>query len=213
MSKFAICVAVLLAMSTLGFADVITSVGTNWILIPASVGPNTGTFGLPASIPGCGDENEPTCEPTGDFINSAPFTTSGFFTMLESPAGDLSDVIVFANSGPGGRGEILLFSDPSLPASLPNLPNRGALCTEDPVTGCTGSFTLTSTTGTTFTVQVASDGEAVFDPFGFGIDTSDQVQFNGVTTFSAPEPSDFLLLGSGLFAVMLFARRRLRAQA
>jgi hypothetical protein len=188
-------------------------VGADWILIPASVGATRGTFALPADIPGCGSENEPTCEPTGDFLNSAAFTSSGHFTILESSAGDISDYVVFANTGQGGAGEILFFSDPNLSPSLTGHTNRGTQCTEDPLSGCIGVFSLTSTAGTTITIRAASDGEGVFDPFGFGIDAGDQIQFTGATTVvGTPEPSNLLMLASGCL-VVLVARRSLRRRA
>jgi hypothetical protein len=198
-------------MSAVGFADVIASVGADWILIPASVSANTGTFALPADIPGCGSENEPTCEPTGDFLNTAPFTSSGYFTILESLAGDISDYVVFANTGPGGVGEILFFSDPNLSPPLTGLTNRGTLCTEDPQNGCIGVFNLVSTSGTTITIRPASDGEGVFDPFGFGIDAGDQIRFTGVTTVvGTPEPSNLLILASGCLVLLVLLRLKSR---
>jgi hypothetical protein len=48
------------------------------------------------------------------------------------------------------------------------------LCTEDSVTGCVQQLPVTGTT-----ITVASDGEAPFDPFGAGYDTSDGVQLDG----------------------------------
>jgi len=60
-----------------------------------------------------------------------------------------------------------------------------------------GTFNLTTTSGAMLTVQPASDAEQVFDPFGFGFDSSDQIKFTGVIPVSSPEPS----------SVVLFARR------
>jgi hypothetical protein len=209
MARSITCLTVFLLICTVGFADVITSVAASWILISASVGANTGTFALPADIPGCGSENEPTCEPTGDFLNSAAFAASGYYTILDAPTGGISDYIVFGNTGPGGVGEILFYSDPNLSPTLTGLTNRGSLCIEDPETGCFGGFNLVSTAGTTFTIRAASDGEGVFDPFGFGIDAGDQIQFTGVTTVvGTPEPSNVLMLASGCLLILLVVLRR-----
>jgi len=48
------------------------------------------------------------------------------------------------------------------------------LCTEDPVNGCVIQLPVGGTT----TAWVASDGEAAFDPWGYGADTSDQIALN-----------------------------------
>jgi hypothetical protein len=149
---------------------------------------------MPANIPGCGTENEPKCEPIGDFVISSPLTTSGYYTILD-PDKTISDYIVFGNTGPNGNGEIFFYSDPNLLPVPPSGTNLGALCTEvasqllPPVTGgCTGTFTLKTTSGTTFTVTAASDDEAPFDPFGFKFDSSDQIMFTGISTIVQTPP-------------------------
>ena len=58
-----------------------------------------------------------------------------------------------------------------------------------------------TTNGTLLLISGASDDEDVFDPFGYGFDTSDQIKFagEGVTvTGEVPEPASMLLLGTGL---------------
>jgi hypothetical protein len=89
----------------------VTNKNPVWV---ATATPNT--FVLPAAIPFCGFENEPKCEPIGDFVFNAPLTTSGQFVILRAD-GTVSDFIVFGNTGPGGVGEIKFFSDP-LPTML-----------------------------------------------------------------------------------------------
>jgi hypothetical protein len=138
-------------------------------------------YGLPAVIPGCGQENEPTCEPTGDFVISSPLTTTGYYTMLDSDGQTVSDYIVFGNTGPGGTGEIKFYSDPTLPQTIPPGTNMGVLCTEVSGQGCAGAFNLTTTSGTTFSVLAGSDDELVFDPLGLSVDSSDEIEFLGIT--------------------------------
>jgi hypothetical protein len=48
------------------------------------------------------------------------------------------------------------------------------LCTEDPVTGCVKDL------GLNVPITVASDGEATFDPFNAGYDTSDGIQLSNI---------------------------------
>jgi hypothetical protein len=52
------------------------------------------------------------------------------------------------------------------------------LGTEDPANGFVGNLLASSFPGTAY--LVASDGEAHFDPFGAGFDTSDGINFSGV---------------------------------
>ena len=42
-------------------AVTITNLEPAWVLLPNSIGPTGGTWALPATIPGCGSENEPGC--------------------------------------------------------------------------------------------------------------------------------------------------------
>jgi hypothetical protein len=75
------------------------------------------TWVLPASIPGCGSENEPTCEPVGHFTSPSPWDTLAIGTYVIWEAdGSLSDVIKTFNDANGA--ELLFYSDPSL-TSIP----------------------------------------------------------------------------------------------
>jgi hypothetical protein len=193
------------------YADSVTSVNPAWILLPNSVGPNTGTWALAANLANCGVENEPTCEPTGDFIVDHPFTGGlGYYVIIDNdnnpvqrllsgpclkPAPELggpdtciSDYVIITNTGPGGTGEIKFYSDPNIFPDVTGLTNLGVLCSENssvtsagPPFGCVGTFHLTTTDGSAITVDAASDSEVVFDPFGFNFDSSDQIRFTGIT--------------------------------
>ena len=82
--------------------------------------PGTFTWVLPATIPNCGSENEPTCEPVATwFFPGAKWVpgTPSVLQMLEVN-GTISDVIDVNNFGPGGSAEITFISNVPEPASL-----------------------------------------------------------------------------------------------
>jgi len=91
---------------------------SSWTQINGNVpggGTNASTWILPASIPGCGAENEPSCEPMGMWTEAGATWNGTFvFTML-SADGATSDIITFANIGPGGIAAITFQSDPIVP--------------------------------------------------------------------------------------------------
>src|SRR5262249_31244552 len=80
------------------------------------------TWVLPADLTsiGCGVENEPTCEPLGQwFLAGGVFANPGVFTIL-SAEGTVSDTIILANVDGGAL--VSFTSDPGpvpLPAALP----------------------------------------------------------------------------------------------
>ncbi len=78
---------------------------------------NSNTWVLPATIPGCGAENEPTCEPAGRWV-AANFVWDqslvGTYTMLDSDGVTVSDLITLDNSA-GGFAAITFQSDPIVP--------------------------------------------------------------------------------------------------
>ena len=174
------------------------------------------TWVLPADLTGagCGQENEPTCEPHGQFAFNKPFiATPGYFTIVDSDGTTVSDQIIFSNSAAnGGNGVILFASDPTLltAADLAGFTNDGSLCTETDANGCQGTFALAFADGSVVTVTAASDGEnlAGFDPFGAGYDTSDGISFQGANA-AVPEPSS-LLMSLVLVGVVVRAQRVLR---
>jgi len=188
---------------------IITNASPEGVLIPSPAG--TFTFGLPASIPGCGSENEPSCEPTGIFYGNTPWGGVQQYIALLDSSGAISDIITFDSLGPGGVFRVQFFSDPNpdcctAPAGY-SLFNSFAEGASGAVSGPQGICCELSGA----TVNVASDGEAVFDPFGLGVDTSDQIQFTGIAGV-APEPATLALLGVAL-AGLGFSRRRKANQA
>jgi hypothetical protein len=107
----------------------VTSVsGAGVIQVPNSpFGPLT--WVIPSNLAGrsCGSGIEPRCEPTIDLQLNVPFHSlpvpGGASTTLWNiydRNGGISNQIILANTAPGGKGEIIVFSDPSL--IDPNLP-------------------------------------------------------------------------------------------
>jgi hypothetical protein len=92
-----------------------SGVGFTWIQAADSSWTSLGnqTWVLPASIPGCGSENEPTCEPVGHFTSTSFWSPGaiGTFVIYDS-GGGISDVIRTFNGANGA--ELLFSSDPSL---------------------------------------------------------------------------------------------------
>jgi hypothetical protein len=93
-----------------------TFTGTGWTNVTGN------TWVLGSVIPGCGSENEPTCEPVGTWTNSLllPAADLGLVKILDSDGTTLSDVINFSNVGAEGS-KITFASDPltPLPGALP----------------------------------------------------------------------------------------------
>ena len=184
---------------------IITNASPAWVLIPSPAG--TFTFGLPAASATCGVENELTCEPTGIFYGNTAWTGEQQYIAMLDDTGAISDIITFDSLGPGGVFRVQFFSDPNPDCcTVPGGYTEFATISD----GLSNVFGICcELTGAT--VQVASDGEAAFDPFGLGVDTSDQIQFTGIAGV-APEPATLALLGVAL-AGLGFSRRRKANQA
>ena len=187
---------------------VMSSGSSYWQLVPGS----GATWVLPASIPGCGSENGTTCEPTGVWYgNTAWSGIPSKITMTEAD-GSASDVILFDNGGPNGDFRVRFYSDPNpgvyaqwsnyfLYANYNETYSGGGTSGPQPICcQLTGVF-----------VNVASDGEVYFDPFGGGFDTSDGIQFTGnvVAGPNVPEASTWAMMLLG-FAGLGFAGYRAR---
>ncbi|GAC1415572.1 MAG: hypothetical protein NVSMB62_03550 [Acidobacteriaceae bacterium] len=190
-------------LPTAAFAAAVTVTNNSsagWVQIGTST-----TFGLPANLNSiqCGSENETSCEPTGVFDFSVAFASSGVLNIMD-PDGSIGDQIHYFNTG--GHGEVTFTGDPG----VGNLLGGTALCTENGG-GCVKAFTINAIDGTVITLTAASDGEQLFDPFGLGADSSDELQITSGATIGnpTPEPSSLLLLGSGALALAAKFRRRI----
>ena len=210
--RFAIYVSILCLALFGGFAGtamaddvtVINASSAGWVQI------STNTFGLPANLTeiGCGSENETSCEPAGVFKFNVSFASSGALNILDS-AGEfpvVSDQIQFFNDSATGLGVVLFFSDPSL-ANIS--PGGTPLCTEAEGSGCVAPFTIMTTGGQAIVLTAASDAESVFDPFGLGADSSDELQVTSGAVIGTPEPGTLALMGFGILglAALKFAKR------
>jgi hypothetical protein len=79
-------------------------------IYPAGTPINPNTWVLPASIPGCGVENEPTCEPIAVWNYSARLPQ--LTLILTEDGSTYSDGILIRNAG---NGSVLVFaSDPAV---------------------------------------------------------------------------------------------------
>jgi hypothetical protein len=110
--------------------------------------------------------------------------------------------------GPGGAFRILFFSDPNLPdPGLYAGYTHHADYAEDPDNGfVTGALVICCINPpNSLSVVLASDGEFAFDPFQYGGDTGDGIQFQGAVVI--PEPGSLTLVAAGVIALLIRRRR------
>jgi hypothetical protein len=84
------------------------------------------TWVLPASSPTCGNENEPSCEPTGHWVSPDAWVPAaiGHFLLFEPDGRTLSDVLVTYNDANGAN--LKFYSDPNPNVNLNAIPEPAA---------------------------------------------------------------------------------------
>jgi hypothetical protein len=130
----------------------------------------------------------PVVVSTGDVIIRGPSDVS-----LNNPNG-FSDLLTFTNDGPGGNG-VLLYR--SLIDDLDSFPDPADV------------LGLVAPTVPSFTDETGPEGSNGFvwlDPTGGNI--GDPTIYRGISDGTIPEPSSFILGGSGLLALVLIGCRR-----
>jgi hypothetical protein len=196
----------ILALGVCASAQLVVYNNSSWIT-NAKPGDANPTFVLPATT-ACGSENEPACEPFGSFWIKTPWAGIPSYITLSDAPGVSSDAIYFDSLFAGQYFRVNFYSDPDIANVLAGHP--GYFLFGDFPDGVQGPFPVCCEV-TGLSVVLASDNEAPFDPFGYGFDTSDGIQFLGATYGGqTPEPGSLILLGTGVLGLAGVMRRKLR---
>jgi PEP-CTERM motif-containing protein len=208
-----VLIALLLGFfANFGFAGptcVTNNSSSGWVSIGTLGASCTSGNQLPATFVLPEPESDTAPEAVGDFIFNKAFGGGGGnkYITMQDVTGAISDYFLVGNTGPGGVGEILFYSDPAAPTEqlLANYTFGGVLCDETAGGGCVAGGLGYFTDGSIIAATFASDGDTgTFDPFNSGMNTSDGIQFTNV-----PEPSTLMMAAGGLLLLGL-ARRRAR---
>jgi hypothetical protein len=167
---------------------------------------SSNTWAIPAQAPGIDEASDANGEQIMalHFGPGSTYTSSETSFVIAEADGGISDLITISTDT--GEVVVTFIGDPPAPMAA----GAAQIGTETFAEGFRGFLPhdISQPGAPSLGIEVASDGEFIFDPFGFGADTSDGIR----VIERMPEPSTLALLGISIFGVGL-ARRRLRVVA